>query len=34
VDDLLAEWGNIVSYETIRPWVDRFGPLIAADRAR
>jgi putative transposase len=28
---LLAERGIIVSYETIRRWVNHFGPLIAAD---
>lgn len=30
VEDLLAERGVTVSYETIRVWVDRFGPQIAA----
>ena len=34
VEDLLAERGIIVSYETIRRWVDHFGPLIAADLRR
>src|SRR5918996_6551106 len=29
VEDLLAERGLTVSYETIRVWVARFGPLIA-----
>ncbi len=29
VEDLLAERGIIVSYETIRRWVARFGPQIA-----
>ena len=29
VEDLLAERGITVSYETIRVWVARFGPLIA-----
>jgi transposase-like protein len=29
VEDLLAERGITVSYETIRVWVVRFGPLIA-----
>jgi transposase-like protein len=29
VDDLLAERGLDVSYETIRSWVLKFGPLIA-----
>ena len=31
VEDLLAERGVTVSYETIRRWVNHFGPLIAAD---
>ena len=31
VEDLLAERGIAVSYETIRRWVNHFGPLIAAD---
>ena len=31
VEDLLAERGNIVSYETVRRWVNHFGPKIAAD---
>lgn len=30
VEDLLAERGVTVSYETIRAWVGRFGPAIAA----
>ena len=30
VEDLLAERGITVSYETIRRWVNHFGPLIAA----
>ena len=30
VEDLLAERGIIVSYETIRSWVNRFGPQFAA----
>ncbi len=29
--DLLAERGIAVSYETIRRWVNHFGPMIAAD---
>src|SRR3974390_27744 len=33
VEDILAERGIDVTYETIRCWVDRFGPLIA-DRIR
>jgi putative transposase len=31
VEDLLAERGITVSYETIRRWVNHFGPLIAGD---
>jgi hypothetical protein len=31
VEDLLAERGIAVSYETIRRWVNHFGPMIAAD---
>ena len=31
VEDLLAERGITVSYETIRRWVNHFGPMIAAD---
>src|SRR5712691_7670073 len=31
VEDLLAERGIEVSYETIRQWVMRFGPTIARD---
>jgi putative transposase len=30
-EDLLAERGIAVSYETIRRWVNHFGPVIAAD---
>ena len=30
VDDLLAERGIMVSYETVRRWLNHFGPLIAA----
>ena len=33
VEDLLAERGIIVSYETVRRWVNHFGPRIAADYA-
>ena len=29
VEDLLAERGIVVSYETVRRWVNHFGPLIA-----
>jgi putative transposase len=31
VDDLLADRGITVSYETVRRWVNHFGPMIAAD---
>jgi putative transposase len=31
VEDLLAERGIGLSYETIRRWVNHFGPMIAAD---
>ena len=31
VEDLLAERGIMVSYETVRRWVNHFGPVIAAD---
>ena len=31
VEDLLAERGIGVPYETVRRWVNHFGPLIAAD---
>ena len=31
VEDLLAERGVTVSYETIRRWVNHFGPKIAAE---
>jgi hypothetical protein len=31
VEDLLAERGILVSYETVRRWVHHFGPKIAAD---
>jgi putative transposase len=31
VKDLLAERGIIVSYETVRRWVNHFGPRIAAE---
>ena len=31
VEDLLAERGIIVFYETVRRWVNHFGPKIAAD---
>src|SRR6202048_3952001 len=30
-EDLLAERGVAVSYETIRRWVNHFGPIAAAD---
>jgi putative transposase len=31
VEDLLAERGITVSYESIRRWINHFGPMIAAD---
>jgi putative transposase len=31
VEDLLAERAILVSYETVRRWVNHFGPTIAAD---
>lgn len=31
VEDLLAERGIAVSYETVQRWVTYFGPMIAAD---
>ena len=31
VEELLAERGILVSYETVRCWVNHFGPMIAAD---
>ena len=31
VEDLMAERGIDVTYETIRCWVDKFGPAIAAN---
>jgi putative transposase len=31
VEDLLAERGMKVSYETVRRWVNHFGPIIAAE---
>jgi putative transposase len=31
VEDLLAERGIVVFYETVRRWVNHFGPVIAAD---
>src|SRR5258706_14276472 len=34
VEDLLAERGIIVSYETVRRWVNHFGPMIAVDLRR
>ena len=34
VDDLLAERGILVSYETVRRWVNHFGPMIAVDLRR
>jgi len=34
VEDLLAERGIMVSYESIRRWINHFGPAIAADLRR
>src|SRR5215813_5300613 len=34
VEDLLAERGILVSYETVRRWVKYFGPTIAANLRR
>src|ERR1700746_2543606 len=34
VEDLLAERGITVSYETVRRWVNHFGPMIAAELRR
>ena len=31
VEDLLAERGIVVSYETVRRWVNHFGPIVTAD---
>jgi hypothetical protein len=31
VEDLLAERGIMVSHETVRRWMNHFGPMIAAD---
>ena len=31
VEDLLAERGIVISYETVRRWVNHFGPSIAAE---
>ena len=31
VEDLMAERGVTVSYETVRRWVNHFGPMIAVD---
>ena len=31
VEDLLAERGIMVSYETVRRWVNHFGPIVAAE---
>lgn len=34
VEELLAERGIEVSYETIRCWINKFGPAIAANLRR
>ena len=31
VEDLLAERGIMVSYKSVRRWVNHFGPIVAAD---
>jgi transposase-like protein len=31
VEDLLAERGIVISYETVRRWVNHFGPIISAE---
>jgi putative transposase len=31
VEDLLAERGIDISYETVRFWWNRFGPMLAAE---
>jgi transposase-like protein len=31
VEELLVERGILVSYESVRRWVNHFGPMIAAD---
>jgi putative transposase len=34
VEDLLAERGIIASYESVRHWVNHFGPLIASEHRK
>ena len=34
LEDLLAERGIAVSYESVRRWVNHFGPLVAANLRR
>lgn len=34
VEDMLAERGHSVSYETVRRWANKFGPAIAANIRR
>ena len=34
VEDMLAERGHLVSYETVRCWVNKFGPTFAANIRR
>src|ERR1700730_4968474 len=31
VEDLTAERGIMISYETVRRWVNHFGPMVAVD---
>ena len=34
VEDLLSERGIVISYETVRRWVNHFGPIIATELRR
>ena len=34
IEDLLLEGGIAVFYETIRPWANHFGSLIAAEQTK
>ena len=31
IEDLLAEWDTDASYETVRLWWNRFGPVFVAE---
>ena len=33
-EELLAEWGIVVTYESIRRWVLKFGPMFARNLRR